>query len=232
MRTSSSGQCSGKDALATTQAGLFVLWPNSRGSEHRILADLRERFVLRRVFEVHWTPSRVRSNYERFYSDLEVRGVYHLFNKGSGPFLAAVVEDRSPTLEPRMTSRGRRTVNARFVDAKAQYREWMGSLGVHCGETDWETQRDLTMLLGQQLRDRLLEDPHAWNDCIEVLHRDVSGADGWSSAGEMFGALGHGVDYALLDGEDSAAAVVSGGKQVQILASQYHPAHTILSARA
>ena len=167
MQTSSSGQRSSRDALATTQAGLFVLWPNSRSTaEQRILDDLRERFALRRVFEVHWTPHRVRANYERFYSDLEVRGVYHLLNKGTGPFLAAVIEDRSPVLEPRMTSRGRRTVNARFVDAKSRYRDWLGGLGVHCGETCWETQRDLTMLL----------DGHGWS-----LLRHQLGLRCWSS---------------------------------------------------
>ena len=160
--------------------GVFVIWDGARVADDAILADLARRFWLRAVYEVHWTPELVQRNYERFYSDLDVRGVYHLLNKGTGPFLAAVLVDRSPSLEPRMTSRGRRTVNARFVDAKLQYREWLGGLGVHCGETAWETRRDLTMLLGPQVRDQLLGDAVAWDGRVEAMHRDLSGADGWN----------------------------------------------------
>ena len=100
-----------------SQPGLFVLWEKSRRVEDRILEDLEQRFELLHAYEVRWTPARVPANFQRFYSDLDVRGVDHVLNKGAGPFLAVTLVDHEPAVEPRMTARGRRLVNARFLEA-------------------------------------------------------------------------------------------------------------------
>ena len=209
----------------SAQLGLFVIWHNSRREEKRILADLNRLFEVLTVHEVHWSPELVEQNYQRFYSDLDVRGVYHLFNKGAGPFLAITLVDRSPAQEDRMTSRGSRTVNARFLDAKLRYREWLGGLGVHCGETTWETKRDLRMLLGLEASSES-EASTRWNGEVQILRRDVTGARGWESVAEAFAALNVGVDYAVIG--DPA---IGSTHPIQLLTDQYHTLHTVLNAR-
>ena len=216
----------------SAQLGLFIVWHDSRREERRILADLNRLFEVHAVHEVHWSRELVEQNYQRFYSDLNVRGVYHVFNKGAGPFLAITLVDRSPTQEDRMTSRGSRTVNGRFLDAKLRYREWLGGLGVHCGETEWETKRDLRMLLGVEACSSS-EASKRWNGVVETLRRDVTGARGWESAAEVFAALNVGVDYVAI-GEPAPSgdtSLLGGTLPTQLLTDQYHALYTVLNAR-
>ncbi len=212
--------------------GLFVLWQNSRCQEERILADLRERFEFISVQEVYWSPHLVERNYERFYSDLDLRGVYHVFNKGAGPFLAVRVFDRNPVMEERLTSRGVRMVNGNFLDAKLRFREWLGGIGVHCGETGWESRRDLRMLLGIGAAGEA-ESPAPWNGDIGVLGRDVTGAHGWESAQDAISALNVGANYVVLGDPASwkSTSLMGGARRTLLLTDQYHAVHTVLNAR-
>jgi len=217
---------------SATQPGLFVMWKNSRRQEERILDDLKGLFEILSIQEVHWTPSLFERNYERFYSDLDLRGVYHVFNKGAGPFLAIRVIDRSPVHEMRETSRGPRMVNGRFLDAKLRYRDWLGGIGVHCGETAYETIRDLRMLLGVDA----CETPDAdlrRNGTPAVLHRDVTGARGWESEREAIAALNVGVKYVVIGSPPSpdGTPLTGGARPAQILTDDYHALFTVLNAR-
>ena len=70
---------------------LFVLWANGRHCESRIVADLRERFEVRQVVEITWTPGRVADNFQRFYGDIAVRGLSRTYSDvASGQFVAVV----------------------------------------------------------------------------------------------------------------------------------------------
>jgi SAM-dependent methyltransferase len=212
--------------------GLFVLWDAVRRHESEILADLQRRFRIVSVTEVEWTPRRVERNYERFYSDLDVRGVYHVLNKGAGPSLAVVLWDPDPIVEVRVTSRGPREVNANFLDAKLRYRHWCGGLGVHCGETPHETRRDLAMLLGEP--DVITASPRAtWDGRIERIARDVTGSDGWESELDMYRTLNATIDYVVLPRLHSAGTSERSdvAHRVQLLCDDYHSLHTILGAR-
>lgn len=214
------------------QLGLFVIWQNARALQARILSDMDQRFELLGVHEVTWTPRRVMDNFQRFYSDLEVRGVYHVFNKGAGPFLAVTLVDPSPSFESRMTSRGQREVNARFLDAKQLYRAWSGGLEVHCGETPWETNRDLTMLLGVDAKSYLDSRTGPWNQTVETLQRDLPGAEGWPSAEELFRVLNQSVVYVLTgDTDGRVGAELLNGNGVNLMAEDYYALHTVLNAR-
>lgn len=210
-----------------------MLWDAVRSHESEILADLERRFVVVSVTEVEWTPGRVERNYERFYSDLDVRGVYHVLNKGAGPLLAVVLWDPDPIVEVRVTSRGPRDVNANFLDAKLRYREWCGGLGVHCGETPHETRRDLAMVLGEPDLIKA-SPPPTWDGRIERIARDVTGSGGWKSELDMYRTLNATIDYVVLPRLPSAGT--SGGSDaahgVQLLCDDYHSLHTILGARS
>lgn len=178
---------------------LFVLWSAARHEEQRIVADLDEHFTIVAMFDVHWTPGRVRRNYERFYPDLDVRGVYHVHNKGSGDLLAVVVTDPRPVFEHRMTSRGRRFVNSRYIDAKERYRSWTREFAVHSAETDQEIRRDLMMLIGVDVDELQTADDRVPSARRVAIHRDPTGAGGWASERELFDMVNRSADYVVLD---------------------------------
>jgi hypothetical protein len=219
------------DPVVYSSAGLFVLWEKVRHEQSRILSDLAERFDVLSVTHVEWTPALVERNFERFYCDLPVRGVYHVLNKGAGPFLAVRLRDPAPTFEIRTTSRGPRVVNANLVDAKLRYREWCAGLGVHCGETPRETQRDLAMLLGESHAVAPLSGT-TWDGRIEHLDKDVAGSTGWPSEDEMFRVLDAAVDYVVLPATCAPARRRSIADGMQLLCDDYLSMHKVLGARA
>jgi hypothetical protein len=200
------------------QLGLFVIWEKARGAEDRILADLAKRFDVLHVYDVHWSRSLVSQNYRRFYSDVEVRGLAHQHEKGAGPFLAVTVLDGAPLMEERATARGLRLVNSHFLDAKLTARGWTSEYAVHCGENEWENTRDLTMLLGDDPRSHLQRSAVPWDGRVERLDRDVVGARGWSSSGELFRVLNEAELYAVLEPDDPGAALDTGVATVELLA--------------
>lgn len=210
---------------------LFVIWSKGRHAEARVLADLEERFTLLKLYEVAWSPGRVMENYRRFYSDLPVRGVYHSHGKGLGPFVAAVVMDPEPEVSERMTSRGPRTLNARFLDAKLQYRRWAGELTIHSTETPFETERDLTMLFGLEpgRLARLAAKPRPGE--MEHVARDLTGAGGWTSEAELFQVLGRAVTYVATGVPDIPPGEgVLHSPHLQLLTDDYLTLHAALGA--
>ncbi|MDX1645743.1 MAG: class I SAM-dependent methyltransferase [Longimicrobiales bacterium] len=220
------------EAEAIARIALFVIWAEGRHAEDRILADLEGRFTLIHLHEITWSPRRIMENYRRFYSDLPVRGVYHTHAKGRGAFLAAVVRDETPVAEERMTSRGRRTLNARFLDAKLEYRRWAGELTIHSTETPFETERDLTMLFGVEpgRRDRLVREPP--DTRMERMRRDLTGAGGWASEAELFEVLNRSVRYVVTGAPGAPPeADVLHLPEVNLLTDDYLTLHTVLNPR-
>ncbi|MBT8241019.1 MAG: hypothetical protein KJN63_07310 [Acidimicrobiia bacterium] len=216
------------------EPGLFVIWAKARHDEKEILADLAGRFRLTGAFEIHWTPALVRRNFERFYCDLDVRGVYHEINKGSGPFIAATVIDTQPAHDMRQTSRGPRTVNTNFHDAKVEYRARVGHMGLHCSETEAETRRDTLLLLGRDVCDsENKESSEPWNGALENLEIDVAGANGWDSEADLLRALDASARYVVLGAPpDSADSLFDGPEEIQILTSDYHALETVMNGRS
>ena len=54
---------------------LYVIWSKGRHQEARILEDLGSRFEIRQVFEVEWSGKYAVDNFQRFYGDIDVRGI-------------------------------------------------------------------------------------------------------------------------------------------------------------
>jgi len=216
----------------TPDSSLFVLWSNGRHVEDRILADLERRFELVGLYEVVWSAEHAVQNFRRFYSDLPVRGVYHALAKGRRPFLAAVVLDRHPEVAERDTSRGRRVVNAHFLEAKTEYRQWAGELTIHCTETPFETRRDLTMLLGTNapFPESLAADARPGRP--ERLVKDPVGAGGWTSEAELIEVLNRSVAYVMTGapGHGTPGDLLH-RPGVSLLTDDYLTLHAVLDAR-
>jgi hypothetical protein len=217
---------------STSESALFIIWSTGRHVQRRIILDLERRFQVLRLQEIAWTPDDVMQNFRRFYADLPIRGVYHALSKGRGPFLAAVVLDPHPSATERETSRGRRVVNAHFLDAKLEYRRWGGELAVHCTETPFETRRDLTMLWGvdAHIPQRSVDESRPVR--IERVDRDLVGARGWASEAEMFEVLNRAVTYVVTGapGERLQDGVLR-SPHVNLLTDDYLTLHAVLNAR-
>jgi hypothetical protein len=212
----------------TEQVGLYALWPNARRQEQQVLDDLHGRFDILGIYEIDWTPRLLSANYQRFYSDLQLRGVYHANRKGAGKFLVIPVQDTKPRFQQRMTSKGHRLVNANFLDAKMLYREWSDDLNVHCSETVTEANRDLTMLLGTNVADTLARSAQ-WSGKTELLKRDINGAEGWDSLEQLFYVLNNAVDYVVLNTD--AVHPDNSNITIQLATDNYYGLHTLLSSR-
>lgn len=181
---------------------LLVIWSAARSEEQRILADIQGHLEVRRVHEVHWSPELVRQNYSRFYRGRLVPPYRNVrLAKGNGPLLVVTALDRSPRYEMRETLHGPAVVNTTLFDAKIRYRAWTGPGHlVHGSDTAAEAGRDLMLLLGCNVRDYLGRHPGEWDGVIRPVRRDLSGARGWDSAAQLFGALNCSVDYVVLSG--------------------------------
>jgi hypothetical protein len=213
--------------------GLFVIWPSGMSHADNILQDLARRFEILQIVEVHWSDHLVRRNYERFYSDLDVAGVYHELNKGRGPFLAIPVRDNHLARDYRDTSRGRRLVSVNLVDTKHHFRDRLGNIGVHCGENDWESERDLIMLLGLRPCELGSTGRVTGLEPSSSLHRDVTGARGWTSMAEIFTTLNPVMPYIAVDagrGTDESSPDRH-PEPVQIVTSDLHMLHTLIDGR-
>ncbi len=225
------------DAGLNGEPGLFVVWSAAGDARDWIVADLASRFIVTRVCEIRWTPARVIRNYERFYSDLDVRGVYHRFNKGAGPFTVVTVVDPDPVYENRTTARGLRPVNARFLDAKLDYRARTGGLEVHCGETAFETRRDTVMLLGPDAigpsEPPARSQGPAPGTAVERLQSDPPGAVCWPSVEAVTDVLNVAANYCVLHGERRAPDQWRDASAVpiELLTDDFAALHAILNAR-
>lgn len=218
------------DSVRPDPISLFVLWSAARHEEKRIVEDLDKHFTIVGMYDIRWSPARVRRNYERFYSDLDVRGVYHVHNKGSGGLLAIIVSDPQPVYEDRMTSRGVRFVNARYLDAKERYRSWTGDFAVHSAETAHELRRDVAMLIGIDCNDIRTLSPGTTPAEVEVLDRDPTGAGGWDSERQLFATLNCSVDYVVLAGA-TAIDSTAGRRSLRLLTEDSAQLLRILDAK-
>lgn len=165
----------------------FVLWETARGEEERILADLRRTFRVLDEVEVTWTPDDTFArSLTRMYGDALPPGSDKERHGGTGPFLLVVAEDSRPQLRPRHTSRGRRVVNARVLDARHRYRSWTGGgYRVHASDSVAETERNLWLLLGEGV-DAI---PRRGAGQSRRAAGDPAGTHGWPSREQLLGAL-------------------------------------------
>jgi hypothetical protein len=217
--------------------GIFVIWSAADHLRSRAMDVLAERFEIRGVHRIRWSPDRVSENYGRFYGSTRLTPPFHTFfehQKGSGPFTLVTVLDHDPVYEYRRTNRGARVVNARFFDTKQDFRGWTELPKViHGTETADEAKRDVFMLLGTTPEQYLAEHATKWQGTVQHHTRDVMGAGGWASLEEAFAALNHLVRYVVLRNfeELPASHVVGAHDDVDLLVQDYGEAVRILNAR-
>lgn len=216
-----------------TELALFVLWEHARHAEQRIIADLSERFEILAATEVTWGSDRFGTNLTRFYGTLLPPGSDKETHCGNGPFLAIILRDPAPAYEVRPTSKGPQNVAKHVFDSKARYRDWTGGgHRIHASNDPFETVHDLHLLLGIDFDGDPIAQIHGL-PASETLERNLPGADGWSSAAELFRVLNHTIHYVVLRNFEGLPeqATLPGHDDVDLLVSSFGDALHLLDAR-
>lgn len=201
---------------------LFILWERARYQQERILEDIRAHFRILKLYEITWTQDMVSSNFTRFYGENLPSHSDKEKECGTGSFLLVIIYDEYPNYEYRQTSHGKELVNTNIFDGKARYRSWTGGgHKIHGTNTQQETNHNLTLLLGQNTED-FMANIKANAEHVEQLHRDVTGAHGWDSVGELFYTLNNTVRYVILRGaSDGTIGDYIDHTDTDILTDQY-----------
>ena len=184
---------------------LFIIWENARNKEKEIVEDINENFKILKIFDVEWSKDEFSNNLSRFYGTNLPKDSAKEIHCGNGKFLLIIVKDDNPIYENRQTSKGEKIVNINMFDKKNYYRKLTGGgHKIHGTDNQMETNHDITLLLGKNVKDFLEEDTREiWDGKIEEISTDLVGAQMWKTTSEMFYALNNCVNYAILRNYES-----------------------------
>ena len=182
-----------------TELHLFLIWKKARDMTDDILNDLKKKFELLEVYEINWSPEFFSDNMSRFYGVNLPPGAFKANQHDFGPFLLCIIEDKNPIYDNRETAKGETHVNINTFDAKQTYRSWTGGgNNIHASNTEEETEHDLVLLLGKNLKDIRNSLPQAWNGKIKSIDSDLVGSKGWKNTSQLFYVLNATVNYLVL----------------------------------
>ena len=178
---------------------LFIIWKNALNKKDEILNDIKINFNIVEVYELSWNKKIYSNNLSRFYGTSLPCGCEKEKHCGKGEFLLIIVKDNFPKYAERMTSRGIENVNINMFDKKTYYRKITGGgHKIHATNSLSETNHDLTLLLGKNVKDYLKEHKFLWDGKIKYLKTDLIGANGFQNVEQMFYILNNCVNYAIL----------------------------------
>ena len=177
----------------------FIIWKKARDMTEDILSDLKKKFELLQVYEVNWSSEFFSDNMSRFYGVNLPPGAFKADQHDFGPFLLCIIEDKNPTYGNRETSKGETHVNINTFDAKQTYRSWTGGGNhIHASNTPAESEHDIVLLLGKNLKDVRNSLPEKWDNKIKAINSDLVGSKGWKNTSQLFYVLNATVNYVIL----------------------------------
>ena len=212
---------------------LFILWENARKKEKEILKDIKENFEILGLYNITWNKENFSNNLSRFYGTSLPKNSGKEQHCGNGEFLLVIVGVENPKYEERQTSKGLQVVNTNMFDKKTYYRELTGG-GHKVHATNWEieTNHDLTLLLGKNIKDYL--ESINENDSKEIINlkQDLLGQDGFSTVKEMFYALNNCINYAIIRNYESLPdeIYINEHNDIDIVCDSYENAAYVLNA--
>ena len=190
-----------------TSIHLMIIWSEAQIYKNKILEDLNKNFKIHKIFSIRWDQNLFLENYTVFYAHslkkLDRTSLKKVLNEkilhcGKEKFTVIIFHDNLPHYSSRQTSDGERIVNTNVFDKKQQYREWTGGgHRIHASDDEWETNKDLTLLIGQNIEDFLIHTPIC-NISEEELHTNCIGVNGYQSIKELFYVLNNTTKYVIL----------------------------------
>lgn len=189
---------------------LFIIWSKGREKQNEILEDMNKNFKILKIFEVEWSKENFVHNLSRFYGVHLPKNCKKEENCGNGKFILVILKVNNPIYEKRQTTRGEEIVNIKMFDKKTEYRELTGGEyagRVHGTNNEIETNHDLTLLLGKNIKDFLKDFKTEYydekdginnNKKIEPLKIELFGNNKWNNVTDIFYALNNCTNYAIL----------------------------------
>lgn len=182
-----------------SELNLFIIWEKASYLKDKIINDINIKFRILDVYEVIWDKEKFSNNLTRFYGQKLPKNSFKEKHCGNGPFTLIIVKDNEPKYESRMTSRGPEIVNKNMFDAKQLYREWTGGgHKIHSTNSEVETNHDITLLLGINVKDYLNKYNSSWDGNIRTLKENIIGSNGWKDIKTLFYVLNSTTRYAVL----------------------------------
>lgn len=176
---------------------LIIIWKNAFDQKKEIIKDLKKKFDIRNIFNVVWRDENWSNNLSRFYGTSLPDKSAKEIHCGKDLFIAIILEDPNPKYETRQTSRGLEKVNSNIFDAKTKYREWTGGgHKIHASNDEFETNHDLTLLFGTNIKDFLKK--YKKSEKIKNYNRDIVGTEKWDSIEQLFYVLNNCCKYVIL----------------------------------
>lgn len=201
------GETSERQGLAC-----FAIWEEGRGKEEAIIDELSENFKLVANFLIYWTNDNYTRNIHRLYQRAGGNSEFKGYDKkiGRPPFRFLIVEDPNPSYALMRNVSGLiETSNKNVVRMKYEFRSWFEKeYQVHSSNNDSEFFFQATLVLGTEWLMEALADP-----CFvsKEIHKDLEGADGWTSWSELFSVLNTCSNYLVLRNFDSLPQEPGGG---------------------
>ena len=178
---------------------VFIIWKKARDKTDNILSDLRKKFELLEVYEVNWSSEFFSDNMSRFYGVNLPPGAFKADQHDFGPFLLCIIEDKNPKYGNRDTAEGETHLNINTFDAKQTYRTWTGGGNhIHASNTPEESEHDLVLLLGKNLKDVRDSLSKKWDGKIKNINSDLVGSKGWKNTSDLFYVLNATINYLVL----------------------------------
>ncbi|MBR4507122.1 MAG: protein kinase family protein [Alphaproteobacteria bacterium] len=217
--------------MKNTEIHLVVLWANARYAQDEIVADIKTHVDIMAAYDVHWSCDCVADNFTRFYGVNLPKNSGKEQECGTSGFLLLVVRDNNPKYEMTETLRGHEYVNINIFSLKQKYRQWTrGGHKVHTTNSVAETNHDSTLLLGLNYEDLKKSLPKKWDGKIKTIHRDITGAHGWTDLHELFYTLNATTDYVVLRGFEDLKQTLNSHEHgdVDIMVKDYDAARWII----
>ena len=192
-----------------TQASihLMIIWSEAMNYKDKIIEDLKLNFKVLNLFSIKWDRNLFMENYTIFYAhslkeldrfSLEKVLTDKILHCGTDKFTVIIFQDDNPHYSNRQTSSGKRLVNTNVFDKKNLYRKWTGGgHRIHASDDEWETNKDLTLLLGQNIKDYLKN--NSFQTISEKTYsQNCIGVNGYNSIQELFYVLNNTIKYVVL----------------------------------
>lgn len=185
----------------------MIIWSNISDKKEAIRKKLVKKFNLISQLEILWDKDKFLDNLKVFYSHSqkhisEEEYESLLFGKinhcGNESFTLFVFEDIKPVYDRRSTSSGKRNVNTNVFDFKKELREKLGGgHQVHASDNTFESNKDLTLILGLNTRDFILN-KLKYTQVNKAINQNCAGVGGYRSIEHFFYILNNTISYCVI----------------------------------
>lgn len=191
----------------TKEIHTLIVWSKASQVVPDVEMMLKDKFNLLSQFEICWSKDKFLDNLKIFYShsqkhcseveydNILARKIEHC---GDEPFTLFIYEDDNPFYDYRITSSGNRKVNTNVFDCKKELRQGLGGgHKIHASDNIFESNKDLTLLLGINIQDFLIQQLKIKQNKA-VLNQNCIGVDGYENIEQLFYVLNNSIKYCVL----------------------------------